>query len=336
MKTGYRFVGDDESGTLNQIIELSYAFQRSKVFLSACELNIFTSIGDDQRTAEEIASAINTDPRATDRLMNALVSMGLLQKYGSRFSNTKETRRYLVAYSQEFIGNFGHFNRLYHRWDSLTDSVREGHSVLPRITTDDESAIMDFIGTMHSRAQRNARIVIEQIYLTHTERVLDLGGGSGAYSMEFVKAKPGINVTVFDLPQVIPITRKYLTDYGFEDTVSTLPGDFFTDDIGSGYDLIFLSAIIHSHSIWENMDLMKKLYLAVNPGGQIVIHDFIISDDRTKPLYTALFALNMLVNTQSGDAYTETDVWIMLKEAWFKDIKFQETGFGTSIITAKK
>lgn len=322
---------------INSLLELAWSFQKSKTLHTACELDIFSILGDYEKTAEEVAKEAGTDVNATARLMNALTALGLLNKEGIYYSNTRVTRQYLVKDSPDYIASMAHYSNLYDRWSKLTESVKKGTSMNYRITDDIEGEkLNDFIAAMHWRATNQAREIVNMIYLSNAKKLLDLGGGSGAYAMEFVRAKPDMDVYIFDLPNVIKLTQNYLYENGFMDKIHLIEGDYFVDNIGSDYDIVFLSSIIHSNSIWENIELAKKIYLALKPGGQIIIHDYIISDDRTKPLFTALFSLNMLINTPSGDVYTETDVWVMLKEAWFKNIKNYPTKFGTNLIIASK
>jgi SAM-dependent methyltransferase len=159
-----------------------------------------------------------------------------------------------------------------------------------------------------------------------------VGGGSGAYAMAFVKARSNINAAVFDLPNVIPITRGYIEKEGLADKIKTIEGDYTVDPLGKGYDLIFLSAIIHSNSIEVNMKLLKKCLEALNPGGQVVIQDFIMDENRTTPLSGALFALNMLVSTEAGDTYTESEVRDWMTAAGLSSIKRIDTPFVTTLI----
>ena len=107
--------------------------------------------------------------------------------------------------------------------------------------------------------------------------MLDIGGGSGAYSMAFARAKEEIKATIFDLPNVIPLTKKYLEDQGLSDRVAAMVGDYNSDELSAGFDLAFLSAIIHSNSFEENRKLIQKCSRAINPNGQVVVQDFVMN-----------------------------------------------------------
>ena len=326
-----------EESPVNSILDLAYGFQKSKVLLTACELNLFTVLGDDFKTAKEVAEELSIDPKATERLMNALTTLLLLNKGGGVFSNTESSIKYLVKGKPDYIGDMKHLVNLYDKWETLTESVRLGTAAdyLPMNEMDDKW-IESFISFTHHKACLWAPEIIDMIKLSKVSKILDLGGGSGAYSMEFIRKKPDLEVVLFDLPDVIPYTKQYLEENGLTDKIKTIAGDYFKDDLGDGYDLVFLSSVLHNYSIWDNIKLARRIYDVTKFKGQIVIHDYILSDDRTKPTFSALYSLDMLVNTQAGDICSGTDVWIALKEAWFQTVKSIKTDFGTVLITANK
>ena len=168
------------------------------------------------------------------------------------------------------------------------------------------------------------------------KKVLDVGGGSGAFSMEFIKSSPDIQAVVFDLPDVIPITMKYVESENLNEKISYITGNYLFDEIGDGYDLIFLSAIVHINSFEENKSLVSKCFKALNQGGQIVIKDWVMNEDRTDPAGGAIFALNMLVGTEKGDTYTENEMKTWLNSADFGKVVRKDTGFGSSLMIGYK
>ena len=167
-------------------------------------------------------------------------------------------------------------------------------------------------------------------------RVLDLGGGSGAYSMGFVEAKKGLTATVFDLPKVIPITQKYIKKEKLSKRIDTYAGDYLCDDFPTAFDLIFISAVIHINSEEENNAIIAKCYKSLNPGGRIVIQDHIMNDDRISPLPGAIFAINMLVSTRHGDTYTEKEICVWFRKNKIKFEKRISVENGNSLIIGRK
>jgi len=230
-----------------------------------------------------------------------------------------------------------HTNHLWNTWSNLTQVVKTGKSAHPtEINSRGEKWLHAFITAMHDRAMKQAPQQLTKIDLSGIKSVLDIGGGSGAFSMEFVTLKPEIEATVFDLPNVVPITKEFIEKEGFSGKIKTYTGDYTTDDLPEGFDLVFLSAIIHSNSFETNQDLIEKCFNALNRNGKIVIQDWIMNNDRTQPTSGAVFAINMLVGTDAGDCFTEQEVTGMLNAAGFKNISRTEFDSGLSQMTAQK
>ncbi|HMK38339.1 MAG TPA: methyltransferase, partial [Bacteroidota bacterium] len=127
----------------------------------------------------------------------------------------------------------------------------------------------------------------------------------------------------------------YVEREGLSGSVDTVAGDYLKDDLGKDFDLVFLSAIVHSNSPEENAELILKCARALRPGGAVVVQDFIMDEERVTPLHGALFALNMLVGTASGDTYTEGEVSAWMKGAGLSGVSRQGTPFGTSQIVGR-
>jgi len=320
--------------TLQQLIS---GFQKSRIILSAFELGIFTALNPAGATSTAVSQKLNTDPRGTDRLMNALCALGLLEKSEGRFSNTPFTAQYLVQGQPDYLAGIGHFGRLWQTWSTLTQAVKVGHAIMARpVDTREESEVIAFIAAMHQRASRRAAEVAALLDLGGVRRMLDVGGGSGAYAMGFAQAKADLRAVVFDLPNVVPLTRQYIEQAGLSDRVSTAAGDYLTDDLGQGFDLALLSAVVHSNSPAENRKLIAKCARALNPRGQLVIQDHAMDEDRAGPAAGALFAINMLVNTSAGDTYTEAEMRSWMETAGLGEIIRKDSGPGGTLLIGIK
>jgi SAM-dependent methyltransferase len=320
------------------ILDTVYGFRQARVLLTAFELGVFTQLGTHAKTASEIAAVLRTDARATDRLLNALCAMGYLKKNKARFSNTPVSARFLVKGKPDYLAGLMHTSHLWNTWSTLTDAVREGTSVALRAdsTNVEMNWVNAFIAAMHMRAYKTAPAVVKRIDLKGVRRMLDLGGGSGAYSMAFVRARKEIRSVIFDLPRVTPLTREYIEAERLGGRIQTVDGDYTLDSFGYGYDLVFLSAIIHSNSQDVNRLLFRKAFDALNPDGQLVIQDHIMNEDRTAPLAGALFSLNMLVGTRAGDTFTESEIQSWMKESGFKKIIRKDNGTGPGLLIGRK
>jgi ubiquinone/menaquinone biosynthesis C-methylase UbiE len=296
-----------------EIMELSRVFQGSRILLSAFELDVFTVLGDEEKSSEEVADTIGADPRGTDRLLNALCALEVLAKSMGKFANSPAAAQLLVKGKPGYQAGLMHTVHLWDSWSTLTSAVQNGGLVNQRpVEERDDTWFVAFIAAMHGRAAREAPGLVNRLDLAGVSRVLDVGGGSGAFSMAFVRAKDELKSTLFDLPNVVSLAQGYIEKEGLSDKIDIVAGDYNQDELPTGYDLVFLSAIIHSNSPQHNQALFNRVSRSLNPGGRIVISDFIMNDDRVSPAFGAFFALNMLVNTPEGDTYTEQEVkeWI--------------------------
>jgi SAM-dependent methyltransferase len=325
--------GTGKSWTPAALRELATGFQSSRVLLTAVELRVFSLIGEAGLTSEELAGRASCDPRAMDRLLNALSAIGLLEKRGGRFWTTPDSRRHLDDGSPEFVGALGHTASMWHSWSGLTDAVREGRPALRSAINDrGEGWLKPFIAAMHYRAAQQAPAVAAMLDLDRVGRVLDVGGGSGAFAMAFAERSPGLVAVVFDLPGVLPLTRDYITAAGLESRVTTAVGDYLVDPLPHGFDLVFLSAVVHSNSPQQNAELLKSCAAALNPGGRVAVVDWVMDEDRVRPLAGAFFALNMLVATDHGDTFTEAEIRGWMDGAGLARGPRIEIGTGTSIL----
>jgi len=292
-----------------EIAELAKNFQKSRVLLTAIELEIFTILGENKKGAEEIARVLNADPKGTYRLLCALVAMGFLEKEKESFKNTPTACQYLDQKSPDFMWMLKHTANKWDSWSSLTDAVRVGSSVSgEKKKRRGKKWSEAFIGAMHYRARHDADELVNALGFENTQSMLDVGGGSGVYAMAFCRRNPGMRASVLDLPGIVSITQGYIKEAGMEDCVRTIPGSYHTADFGNGYDLVLMSAIIHINSPEENIQLIARGAQGLNKGGRLVIRDFILNEDRVSPLQSVLFSLNMLTATQGGDTYTEKEM----------------------------
>jgi SAM-dependent methyltransferase len=321
----------------NTIREFASYFQKSRILLSGFELDVFTNIEVSGTTSKELSGLLNLDWHACDRLLNALVSAGFLTKREDLFFNTAEGYTFLSRKSPDYLGGLMHTNHLWNTWSNLTQVVKTGKSAHPDDINDrGEGWLYAFINAMHDRAMKQAPGQLAGIDLSGIGSILDVGGGSGAFSMEFISRKPGIKATVFDLPNVVPITTRFIDKEGFTGKISTCTGDYTVDELPERFDMVFLSAIIHSNSLEVNSDLIKKCYKSLNPGGKIIIQDWIMNNDRTLPVQGAIFAINMLVGTEAGDCFTEAEVTEMLHNAGFKNVSKKEFESGLGQVIAHR
>jgi cyclopropane fatty-acyl-phospholipid synthase-like methyltransferase len=173
---------------------------------------------------------------------------------------------------------------------------------------------------MQRNAKDRAPLVVKALGTAGVHRILDLGGGSGAYSIAFAKASPEVRCEILDVPEVVPLAADYVGKAGVSAQVSLRAGDMLQDDFGSGYDIIMLNAICHMFSEEQNQYIFRRAHSALAPNGRLVVQDFILNPDKARPLHAALFSLNMLVSTDAGASYSELEYTNWMKAAGFTEV----------------
>jgi (2Fe-2S) ferredoxin/2-polyprenyl-3-methyl-5-hydroxy-6-metoxy-1,4-benzoquinol methylase len=312
----------DAAGMLpDDLAQTLRGFMESRVVLTAVELDIFTAVGEGAPAAE-VAGRVGAAARATEMLLNALVALGLLTKQGDVFRNTPVTLRFFVEGAPDDArAATMHTVHLWQTWSALTECVRAGTSVTRSQVPDrEEEWTQAFIAAMHRNAAERAPLVVRAVGTGDVERMLDVGGGSGAYSIAFARASAKLRVDLLDLGTVIPIAQGHIEQAGLADRIKIRVGDLRTDEFGTGYNLVFVSAICHMLSPAENQDLFKRCHAALAPNGRIVIQEFILEPDKTAPKFAALFSLNMLVGTEAGSSYSQPEYAAWLRAAGLQDV----------------
>ena len=311
----------EKAGVLpDRLDQMIRGYMPSRCILTALELDIFTAVGDGA-SAEQIGKRIHANARAAGMLINALVALGLLSKSGEDYKNTPESARFFVQDSKDNQRNgLLHIANIWHRWSTLTDAVRTGTRI-PVDYDDTPEWTRNFIAGMQRNAKARAPLVVKALGTAGVRRILDLGGGSGAYSIAFAKACPYVQCEILDIPEVVPLTSEYVSQAGVSAQVSLRAGDMLQDDFSSGYDLIMLNAICHMFSEEQNQDIFRRAHQALARNGRLVVQDFILNPDKTGPQHAALFSLNMLVATEAGASYSELEYTNWMNAAGFTDVR---------------
>ena len=311
----------------NLLMEDARGFMKSRVILTAAELDLFTRLDEKPSTAEELASGMGLDLRGATRLLDVLVTLDFLRKENGRYHLTDAGTYFSSRHPETVRPMVLHLNTLWTTWGELTKIVKTGagKEKKPGAHFDEEDQ-KAFIGAMHVAGQRLSVEIADAFDLRQFKRLLDIGGGSGTYTIAFLKKNPGMTAVLFDLPGVIAMAEKRISDEGLRARVELVAGDFYEDELPTGCDLALLSAIIHQNGSEENVALYRRIHRALEPGGAVLIRDHIMDESRTYPPAGAMFALNMLVNTRTGDTYTFLEVKRTLEEAGFRDVKWAKAG----------
>ncbi|MEW6658947.1 MAG: methyltransferase [Thermodesulfobacteriota bacterium] len=332
-------------GDFQELLALARGFQAAKMLMAAVDLAVFDFL-EEPRRADAAASWLKADDRATGIFLNGLAALGLLVKEADRFRNSGIASRYLVQGKDDYRGAIiKHMEHTWDRgWNDLQNTVIVGRpgEADPEKWLDakperDEKEVRAFICGMDAIARDLAPQVTAALDLKNVSRLLDLGGGPATYAMAFARSNPQLRATVFDLPRPITIAREQIARQGLEDRIQTLAGNFLEDDIGRGYDFIWVSQILHSHDEKQCRLILDKCVRALDAGGTLAIHDFYLNQDGVSPPGAAMFGVHMLAVTPRGRAYTWGEVAAWMGEAGLAAAKhIRYNGGEASILVAPK
>ena len=301
-----------------------FAYRLSAALKGAVELDLFTAIGEGERTAEAITVRVQGSVRGVRILCDFLTVARFLKKNGSEYSLTDESAAFLDRRSKMHMGSVALFlahDDLVNKFSDIAGCVRKGGTMTDQGTiVPDNPLWVEFARDMAPIAGMTGEMLYQLLTQTgvSTKRVLDIAGGHGMYGITLAKHAPQAKVTIVDWHDVLEVAKQNAAKAGVEDRYETIPGSAFEVEFGSGYDLVLLTNFLHHFDAATNESLMRKVHASLVPGGHAVVVDFVPNEDRVAPDEAAAFALTMLATTPSGDAYTHSELDQMFKNAGFQ------------------
>ena len=305
-----------------ELLEISGYFWKTCVLHAAVKLDVFTVIGGAQLTGKEISQKLNGSQRGMERLLNALTAMDLLEKTDGKYANSPAGKTFLAKDSAKYIGHIiMHHHHLLESWSHLDQAVVSGRPVRTQASFSNDEWRESFLMGMFNLAMGLAPKIVPLIDLSSKRHLLDLGGGPGTYAIHFCKKYSQLKATVYDLPTTRPFAEKTIKQFELTDRIQFAEGNYLNDPIEGRYDAVWLSHILHGEGPDDCRMIIQKAVSALEPGGMIIIHDFILNNSMDGPLFPALFSLNMLLGTDSGQSYSEDQIIEMLSDAGIKDTR---------------
>ncbi len=310
--------------TPERIMQIGMGFWASKTLLSAVELGLFTTLGHEELSAAQLGEQLCIHPRAGDDFLDALVSLGLLDRTGNgdgaRYRNTNETGLFLDKHSPAYMGGILEMAnaRLYGFWGNLTEALRTGRPQNEaKIGGDffgalynDEARLGAFLAGMQGLQFGNHSALLEKVDLSGAATFCDVGGANGALCALVAQRYPQLHATTFDLPAVGDFARRHAEAMGVANRVTVVDGDFFVDKFPQA-DVIVLGNVLHDWDEEGKQALIDKAYDALNAGGRLIAIENVIDDDRRHNTFGLLMSLNMLIELEGGFDYTgaQFDRW---------------------------
>jgi SAM-dependent methyltransferase len=318
--------------TPDAILQTGFGFWNSKVLLTAVTFDLFTKLGGRRLAGAQIGKELTLHPRGVADFLDALVAMKLLEREGdgadAKYFNTPATALYLDRQSPRYIGGILEMlnARLFKYWHDLPEALRTGQP--QNETKHGEKGIFDelyadptkleqFLGAMSGLSRINFEALADKFDFSRYRTLCDVGGATGLLSIEVAKKYPHMKCISFDLPQVEPVAKKYITAAGLTDRIRIASGNFFRDPLPKA-DVITMGMILHDWNLEKKMQLIRAAYDALSPGGTFIVVEALIDNARRENVFGLLMSLNMLIEFGNAFDYSASDF-----EKWCREVGFK-------------
>lgn len=317
------------SPTPDAILQLGLGFWASKALLSAVELGVFTTLAAGPLTGEALMANLGLQPRGTIDFLDALVSLGMLERSGEEYANTAAAEVFLDRNKPSYIGGMLEMAnaRLYPFWGSLTEALRTGHPQNEAKVGEnffaalyqDPAGLKQFLHAMTGVSMGTALAIAEKFPWAQHNTVIDIGAAEGCVPVQLALRHPHLTGGGFDLAPVAPHFEEYVASFGLADRLRFYPGDFFVDPMPPA-DVLVMGHILHDWSLEEKLMLLRKAHQALPDKGTLIVYESIIDDERRTNTFGMLMSVNMLIETQEGFDFTGSDC-----RSWMADVGFRDS-----------
>lgn len=321
--------------TPESIMRLASGFMSAKHLFAASELGVFEAIADSPATIERLAARTGLTRRAARISADAMVALGLLELAGDTYRNSEAAATFLAGTTAADLRPFLRFwDRIsYPNWCHLAEALGSGP---PRevFELDDASQEVVSAGIEAILAGTAAALAATYDFGRH-KRLLDVGGGTGSWSIAVIRRHPHVEATVFELPPTADIARRRLTAEGLASSVAVVTGDAMTGPLPSGYDVFLLANLVHYWSPEENHSLLQRVRSAADHGSRLLLADFWTNATHTEPLAAALMAGEFAVHVRNGDVYSVDEIREWLQETGWRFVEHAPLSGPVSLVVAE-
>ena len=307
---------------------LARAYREAATLMAAIELGLFTRVSAGNDTERALASALGLTPTNTERLVSACVGLGLLERRGERVGNAPDVERYLVEGRPGYAGAWMLFTKPdWHEWGRLAEHLRRTG---PPVVL---GKYAEGFGVAEARTYHEATYAIglgagrrfaRHVPLAHRRRLLDLGGGSGAYCIAACQANPHLTAVVLDLPPVVEVAREFIASHGLAARITAQAGDFTRDPLPRDADVVIMASNLPQYSREIIQGVVGRAFEALLPGGEMHVIGEMLDAERRGPADPALWGLAEAIHGSTGIAHSVTECVDYLERAGFRDVVARE------------
>jgi ubiquinone/menaquinone biosynthesis C-methylase UbiE len=326
----------------DRIMQLSWGYAPPLIIEAAVKHRLFDLLDVSPKTAPQLAKEASVSLRGVKAICDALVGLRFMARDDDRYKLTPESATFLVSSKPAYHGAFFRHvsTQLIPHWLALDKIVRTGKSAAS-VNSEKKGAKFfgEFVESIFPLSYAAARALGEHLKISKAKMpvsVLDVAAGSGVWGIALAEQSPQVRVSAVDWPSVLAVTQRIARRHAVADQLTTIPGDVLKAPLGKNHQVATLGHILHSEGRARSRQLLKRTFDALAPGGTIAVMEFLVNKDRTDPLVGLLFAVNMLVNTEEGDAFSFEEISGWLREAGFTKPRLLKVPAVSPLVLATK
>lgn len=323
-------------------MQFAWGYAPTLIIEAAVHHGVFDSLDKSPKTIKQLAKESGASERGLTAIANALVGLQFLTRKGDRYALAPESAAFLVSTKPAFLGAlYRHMSKqILPKWLQLDRVVRTGKPAIA-VNSQRQGAkfFAGFVEALFPLGYHAARALGEHLKISKIKgpaSVLDIAAGSGVWGIALAQQSPLVRISAVDWPEVLKVTQRVANRCGVGKRLTKIPGDLLTVNFGPGHRFATLGHILHSEGRERSQKLLKKVFRSLEPGGTIMVSEFLVNDKRTAPPVSLLFAVNMLVNTQTGDTFSFEEISKWLRAAGFVKPRLLDAEGVSPLILATK
>lgn len=305
---------------IKKLKEMINGYKLTYLIMSANNIGLFNILDNKEKTLTQIAMELNLEEDRIEPILNGLTFHKIISKNKDSY--------YLEEYN-EVLNKNSEYNQLGYiqfaetiikRYENLENAIKNKEAATNSFKELTEKDAESFMQGMNANAINPSKFIAEN-YNFDNHKILDVAAGAGTYSITVAKKYENVTAKMIDLPEMVKIQNKRIHQEGLEERLTSEIYDYNINFPTGNYDDVFLFAVVHQEPEEHIRKLLDNIYTVLKPNGRLFLTSFFLNEDKISPEYSVQFAIEMLINTEKGKAYTHNEIQSLIKKSQFKEIE---------------
>ena len=305
---------------IKKLKEMINGYKLTYLIMSANNIGLLNILDDKGKTLTQIAMELSLEEDRIEPILNGLTFHKIISKNKNNY--------YLEEYN-EVLNKNSEYNQLGYiqfaetiikRYENLENAIKNKETATNSFKDLTEKDAESFMQGMNANAINPSKFIAEN-YNFDNHKILDVAAGAGTYSITVAKKYENVTAKMIDLPEMVKIQNKRIHQEGLEERLTSEIYDYNINFPTGNYDDVFLFAVVHQEPEEHIRKLLDNIYTVLKPNGRLFLTSFFLNEDKISPEYSVQFAIEMLINTEKGKAYTHNEIQSLIKKSQFKEIE---------------